>query len=63
MSFDNQAAIIIELTHCRPHFSSMNGEDRPLVADEAVEFEEDPVEVHDFKKVIPDRFRGIYKIF
>jgi hypothetical protein len=40
----------------------MNGEDRPLVAHEVVEFEEEPVEVRDFKKMNPDRFGGIHKI-
>ena len=30
----------------------MNGGNRPLVRDEAVEFEKEPVEVQDFMKII-----------
>ena len=39
----------------------MNGENRPLITDEPVEFEKLPVEVQDFRK-IADHFRGIYGI-
>jgi hypothetical protein len=41
---------------------TMIGENRQLVTDEAVEFEEFSVEVHqDFRRIM-DHFRGIYKI-
>ena len=39
----------------------MNGENRPLVTYEPVEFEISPVEVQEFRK-ITDRFRGVYRI-
>ena len=39
-----------------------NGENRPLVADKPVEFEDGPVEVQDFRK-ITHHFREIYEIF
>ena len=40
----------------------MIGENRQLVTDEPVEFEEYPVDVQDCKK-ITDNFRGIYRIY
>ena len=40
----------------------MNGENRLLVTDEPVEFEKQPVEVQDFRK-ITDHLRGIYTIY
>ena len=40
----------------------MNRENRPLVTDELVEFEKQPVEVQQFRKTI-DRFGGIYGIY
>jgi hypothetical protein len=36
-----------------------SGKNRRLVADEPVEFEKQPVEVQDFKK-LTNRFRGIF---
>ena len=38
---------------------SMNGENRLLVTDQLVEFENQPIEVHEIMK-ITDHFRGIY---
>ena len=40
----------------------MIGKDRQLVTDEPVEFEEQPVEVEDCRK-ITDQFTGIYRIY
>ena len=40
----------------------MNGRTRPLITDEPVEFEKEPVEVEDFGK-ITHQFRGIYRIY
>ena len=40
---------------------SMIGENRQLVTDEPVEFEKEPVEVEDFRR-ITDHFRRIYGI-
>ena len=40
----------------------MNGENQPLVPDEPVEFETQPIEVQDFK-IITNHFRGVYRIF
>ena len=40
----------------------MNRENRPLVTDEPIEFENQPIEVQDFKK-ITHHFRGIYGIY
>ena len=40
----------------------MIGENRQLLSDEPVEFETEPVEVEDCRK-ITDRFRGIYRIY
>ena len=40
----------------------MNGENWPLVTDEPVEFEKEPVEVQDFRK-ITHHFRRIYIIY
>ena len=37
-------------------------ENRQLVTDEPVEFEKEPVEVQDFKR-ITDHFRGIYGMY
>ena len=42
--------------------TSMIGENRQLVTDEPVEFEEKPVEVQDCRK-ITDHFRGIYGLY
>ena len=39
----------------------MNGKNRPLVTDELVKFEKEPVEVQDFCK-ITDHLRGIYGV-
>ena len=39
-------------------FITMNGDNRPLVTDEPVEFENEPVEVQDSRKTA-DQFRGI----
>ena len=41
---------------------AMIGENRGLVTDEPVEFEKQPVEVQDHRK-ITDHFRGIYTIY
>ena len=38
----------------------MSGKNRRLVTDEPVEFEKEPVEVGDFRR-ITDQFRGIYR--
>ena len=38
----------------------MKGENRPLVTDEPVKFEKQPVEVQDFFWKIPDCFRGFH---
>ena len=40
-------------------FKAMSGENRPLVTDEPVELEKQPVEVQDFMKST-DHFQGIY---
>jgi hypothetical protein len=40
----------------------MIGENRPLVTNELVEFEKQPVEVQDFRE-FTDHFRGIYRIY
>ena len=48
----------IQIHRCQ----SMIGENRQLVTNEPVEFEEYPVEVQDCKK-ITDHFRGIYRIY
>ena len=40
----------------------MIGENRHLVTNEPVEFEKEPVEVQDCRK-ITDHFRGIYRIY
>jgi hypothetical protein len=42
--------------------ASMIGENRPLVTNEPVEFEKQPVEVQDFRE-FTDHFRGIYRIY
>ena len=39
---------------------AMSGKNRRLVTDEPVEFEKEPVEVGDFRR-ITDQFRGIYR--
>ena len=39
----------------------MNGKNRPLVTDELVKFEKEPVEVQDFCKMT-DHLRGIYGV-
>ena len=44
------------------HTWSMIGENRQLGTDEPVEFEKEPVEVQDCRR-ITDRFRGIYGIY
>ena len=49
------------LAHCTQASIAMNGENRPLVADEPVEFEKKPVEVLDSRK-ITHHFRGIMGI-
>jgi hypothetical protein len=41
-------------------FAAMIGENGQLVTNEPVEFEKQPVEVHDCMKII-DHFRGIYR--
>ena len=41
---------------------TMIGENRHLVANEAVEFEKQPVEVRDCRKITDHFFRGIYRI-
>ena len=41
------------------HLEPALGESRRLVTDEPVEFEKEPVEVPDFRR-ISDHFRGIY---
>ena len=41
---------------------AMNGENRPLVADKPVEFEDGPLEVQDFGK-ITHHLRGVFEIF
>jgi hypothetical protein len=41
----------------------MIGENRKLVIDEPVEFEKQPVEVHQDCRKITDHFRGIYRIY
>ena len=43
-------------------FATMIGENRQLVTDEPVEFEKEPVEVQDCRR-ITDHFRGIYRIY
>ena len=52
------------LTYCFVYCKSvtMIGENRQLVTDEPVEFEKQPVEVQDFRR-ITDHFRGIYGIY
>ena len=40
----------------------MIGENQQLVTNEPVEFEKEPVEVQDYRK-ITDHFRGIYRIY
>jgi hypothetical protein len=40
----------------------MNMENQPFVTDEPVEFEKQPVEVQDFRR-ITDHFRGIGRIY
>ena len=45
-------------THCK----IMNKENRLLVRDEVVEFEKQPAEVQDLRK-ITYRFRGIYRTY
>ena len=43
---------------------AMIGENRQLVTDEPVEFEKQPVEVHqDYCGKITDRFRGVHRIY
>ena len=42
-------------------FRTMIGKNRQLVTYELVEFEKEPVEVQDNRK-ITDRFRGVYRI-
>ena len=44
------------------HLDPMIGENRQLVTDELVEFELEPVEVQDFRR-ITDHFRGIHGIY
>ena len=46
----------------QPQPQPMIGEDRQLVTKELVEFEKQPVEVQDCRKII-DLFRGFYKIY
>ena len=43
-------------------FTSLLGKNRRLVTDEPVQFEEEPVEVQDFRR-ITNHFRGIYGIY
>ena len=43
------------------HSGTMDGENRPLVTDESVESEKQPVEVEDDIRKIAHRFRGIYR--
>ena len=43
------------------YINAMIEENRQLVTDELVEFEKEPVEVEDSRK-ITDHFRGIYRI-
>jgi hypothetical protein len=44
------------------HVDQMIGKNRQLVIDEPVEFEKQPVEVQDCRKII-DHLRGIYRIY
>ena len=44
-------------------FGAMIGENRQVVTNELVEFEKEPVEVHQDFREITDRFRGIYRIY
>ena len=41
----------------------MIGENRQLVTDEPVEFEKEPVEVHQDCRISTGHFRGIYRIY
>ena len=59
--FTHQLKLDIQIS-IEPHSVAMNRENRLLVTDEPVEFEELPFEVQDIRK-ITDRFRGIYRIY